>query len=331
MKKIFFLCILFFVLLYAGYSSVWRIAFSQPNENSRRVSIQITIEQGWSVTRISQELYTHGLIFSVWEYRAYGFFNDAVRLSKPGSYTFHFGDSYATLARVLAGGPERSELDVLIVEGESNADIFSRFDSLGVPHPDMTVDFWKTEFPFLKSVGARIQPTSIEGYIFPSTYRVYADDMPNAVIRKALREFEKRYPALQKTAEEQGRSVQDIVTLASIVEREVANPADRKIVAGIFWNRLKSGMPLQSDATVNYITHAGRTRPTYDDLARESLYNTYKYAGLPPGPINNPGDDALAAALHPAATEYFYFLTDPAGKTYFGKTLQEHNRNRQKL
>ena len=118
--------------------------------------------------------------------------------------------------------------------------------------------------------------------------------------------------------------------LASIVEKEVAQPKDRPIVAGIFWNRLRDGMPLQSDATITYITKSGRTRSTLVDLASDSPFNTYRNTGLPPGPISNPGEDALDAALHPAVTPYRYFLTDAKGKIYFAQTLDEHILNRRR-
>jgi UPF0755 protein len=157
---------------------------------------------------------------------------------------------------------------------------------------------------------------------------VWKDQLPQGLIKKQLDAFATRAFRLIEGAEKQGRTLNEVVTLASIVEKEVANPEDRKIVAGIFWNRLQSGMPLQSDATVNYVTHAGRTRPTIIDLAVESAYNTYAHRGLPPGPICNPGADALEAALNPAKTPYRYFLTDANGKTYFARTLEEHILNR---
>ncbi len=149
-------------------------------------------------------------------------------------------------------------------------------------------------------------------------------------MRKQLEEFAKRADRIALEGKKQGRTLQEIVTLASIVEKEVSTPADRKIVAGIFLNRIADGMMLQSDATVNYITQTGRTRSTQNDLNIDSPYNTYHHVGLPPGPICNPGEDALEAALHPTPSSYRYFLTDSNGKVYYGKTFEEHQRNRQK-
>ena len=129
----------------------------------------------------------------------------------------------------------------------------------------------------------------------------------------------------------QGKTVHEIITIASIVEREVAGEADRKIVAGIFLRRLREGMPLQSDATVNYVTKGGRARPTYTDLEADSPYNTYRNKGIPPGPISNPGDASIDAVLHPDDQGYRFFLTDDNGKAYYGKNFDEHKQNRRKV
>ncbi len=183
----------------------------------------------------------------------------------------------------------------------------------------------KGDFPFLKELPAG---ASLEGYLFPSTYRVWKDQLPLGLVRKQLDEFANWQSNSAADIQKQGMSLPDLVTLASIVEKEVANPQDRKIVAGIFLRRLREGMPLQSDATVNYLTRSGRARSTAKDLEVDSPYNTYKYKGLPPAPIGNPGQAALDAVLHSTDLGYRYFLTDDKGKTYFAKTLEEHVQNR---
>jgi UPF0755 protein len=168
----------------------------------------------------------------------------------------------------------------------------------------------------------------MEGYLFPDTYRVYKDQLPDALLRKQLEEFALQTSGFEGVAASQKRTLPDVVILASIVEKEAATDADRSIVAGIFMHRLDEGMRLQSDATLNYVLQTGRSQLTYDEIENTSPYNTYRYEGLPPGPISNPGKASLDAALHPAQTDYLFFLSDAQGKTYFARTLEEHAQNR---
>ena len=122
----------------------------------------------------------------------------------------------------------------------------------------------------------------------------------------------------------QGKSLSDIIILASIIEKEVPHPEDMKKIAGIFYQRLEINMALQSDATINFITNKGTTRPSAEDLQINSPYNTYKNPGLPPGPISNPGIEAIKAAIYPQAGDYFYFLTTPEGQVIYSRTYADH-------
>lgn len=172
---------------------------------------------------------------------------------------------------------------------------------------------------------------SLEGYLFPDTYRFFEDSTPEQVVAKLLENFNAKFSdSLRTSLTSQGRDVYETVILASIVERELQTDADRAKAADIFLRRIEAGIPLQSDATVNYVTGKSALQPTYDDLQIDSPYNTYKYPGLPPGPIGNPGLSALRAAVNPEANPYYYFLTGTDGKTHFAKTLEEHVLNRQK-
>jgi UPF0755 protein len=233
--------------------------------------------------------------------------------------------------------PPRVEVEVTIPEGKTMVEEEESLASFGVAsdtllaitgNPFTAQPFdahFRNEFAFLDV----LPPTStLEGYLFPETYRVWKDELPRGLVQKQLAEFDRHARTLMEEIEKQGRTLNEIVTLASIVEKEVAAAKDRPIVAGIFMNRLRIGMPLQSDATVQYITRSGRDRSTAEDLSLDSPYNTYRFTGLPPAPIGNPGADALEAALHPAQTPYFYFLTDVTGKVYYAKTFEEHGRNR---
>jgi UPF0755 protein len=151
------------------------------------------------------------------------------------------------------------------------------------------------------------------------------------LVTKQLEEFARKFGEARVTAKSAPlKTLDQVVTLASIVESEVRSKEDRRIVAGIFLNRLKQGMALQSDATLTYVTGSKRSRSTTKDLQIDSPYNTYKYRGVPPGPIGNPGETALQAVLDPAETSYLYFLTDKEGNVLYARTLDEHAANRQK-
>ncbi len=171
---------------------------------------------------------------------------------------------------------------------------------------------------------------SLEGFLFPATYEfprhMTGKDMTAAMVKK----FRQEWLTLPDTAPTPHQSIQEIVTLASLVERETPRPEERPHVAGVFENRLRIGQPLQCDPTVAYaLTLAGAYSGKLDggDLHFASPYNTYRNRGLPPGPIANPGEAALRAALDPPPTEDLYFVANTEGGHFFSKTLQEHNRN----
>ncbi len=302
-------------------------------------TFSISIPAGSDASAVATRLADKGIIVSAAGYDFYSLLDSAARHPRAGDYQMTSGMSYRAAARMLALGPEREEVEVKLIEGWNLNEIGAALEKFGVSSTEflaLTADAsrdlqanpeWRDEFPFLASLPAH---TSLEGYLYPNTYRVWKDQLPQGLIEKQLAEFQKTTTGMADQAAEQKRSFRDVLILASIVEKEATTPEDRKIVAGIYLNRLKLGMPLQSDATINYVTGAGRARPVLKDLEVSSPYNTYKHAGLPPGPICNPGAISLDAALHPTQTDYLYYLHDDQGKSYYAKTLQEHIRNRAK-
>lgn len=294
--------------------------------------VNVTVAQGDGSEKIAQLLEERGVITSSWAFERYASLDPAITRAKPGTYPLKFGMSFRSIVRILAIGPERDEVSITVPEGKTlvqEAEIIAK-QGVSVSQAMAATDpaAWKQDFPWIASLPIG---STLEGYLFPNTYRVWRDQLPEGLIKKQLEEFDKRYPEIEKEAKAQGKTVHEIVTLASIVEREVAGDADRKVVAGIFWRRLREGMPLQSDATVNYVTKAGRARPTLKDLEATSPYNTYRNKGLPPGPISNPGDAAIEAVLHPDDHGYRFFLTDENGKAYYARTFDEHKANRSRV
>lgn len=197
---------------------------------------------------------------------------------------------------------------------------------------------WREKYPVLAGVPER---ASLEGFLFPDTYTFLLSATPEDIISKMLRNFETRFTAdMQTETMRQGKSILEIVTMASIVEREIGTARqsaedivrERGMVSDLFWRRLADGHALESDATVQY-ARGGATKIQHsaEDIAVDSPYNTYANKGLPPGPISNPGLVSLRAALFPIANDYYFFLNNPqTGQTFFSKTFEEHVKNKAK-
>ncbi len=230
----------------------------------------------------------------------------------------------------------------LYVEREMGLSATEFLTEVGLPQTDYRsnknlsplLDF-STKYSFLAD---KPEYFGLEGYLFPDTYRVYASSTVTEVIEKMLSNFDKKLTQkMRDDIKAQGKTIYEVITLASIVEKEAPinyqtkNNRDARIIAGIFLNRLSYGQGLESDATLSYIY--GDTKPAHsgEELEANSLYNTYKYRGLPPGPICNPGILAIEAAIYPIKTDYNYFLS-PKGKdeVIYARTYQEHLNNKYK-
>ncbi len=256
--------------------------------------------------------------------------------------TRHIFRSPAPAAQVPAEAPQTR---VTIIEGWNNNQIASDLDynanRADAPHLATSTNFLAEQKNFDVSaytlLASKPASADLEGFLFPDTYFLPEPatntDESAILITKALDNFSVKFtPQMQADAQKQGMTVFQIVTMASIIEKETSGlDTERGVVAGLFYNRLNAGMPLQSDATVNFVT--GGTSPSVSiaDTKIDSPYNTYLYKGLPPGPICNPSLSSLMAAIYPTQTNYLYFLTDPAtGKAIFATTFQEQLDNQQK-
>lgn len=301
--------------------------------------VHIRIEQGLAPAAVADLLEESGLVSSAFLYKIYGRLDRAYERPKAGEYDIRPQTSFRVLAQKLAEGPARREVQVTVIEGWSVDDLIEQLQKIEGIDPAATASIagqslnrksfdpaLRNDFDFLKPLPAN---RSLEGYLFPDTYRVWADQLPDALIEKQLEEFQDRFSDAQISSDIAPlETLDDVVILASIVQREVRDPEDMRIVAGIFLNRLKSGMRLQSDATVSYLTGSGRARSTPADLQIDSPYNSYRNAGLPPSPIGNPGEQAMRAVLSPEMTSYYYFLTDQSGSVLYARTFEEHQQNR---
>ncbi len=172
------------------------------------------------------------------------------------------------------------------------------------------------------------QARPLEGFLYPDTYFIYPGTPESEIVSLFYSTSAEHLKAIKPQITSFGKSTLEIVTMASLLEREARSLKEKQMVSGILWNRIKRGMPLQVDAVFGYIRESQTYSPSLSDLKIDSPYNTYIYKGLPPGPISNPGDNSLLAAVTPATTTYLYYLTGNDGYMHYAKTFAEHKRNR---
>lgn len=307
-------------------------------------TVRVDIPSGSSARAVADELAKAGVLRSPRGFVVMIVFRGARDKLQAGTYEFSPRDSgTALLRRLIAGDTSPKDIGVTFPEGFTLEQIAERLDAQGIAKKEpflaaASADRFRGEFPFLQSVPAG---ASLEGYLFPDTYRFYKDSDPRAVIVRMLTRFGEQWEVAQRqsgvgsgesgavsptpNAQRPTSSVHALVTIASIVEREVKSEDDRELVAGIFWDRFRAGIGLEADATVRYVTGDWEKPLTVQDLAHDSPYNTRKYRGLPPGPIGNPGLVSLKSALKPEPSKFGYYLSAPDGRTIFSKTLDEHN------
>ena len=217
-----------------------------------------------------------------------------------------------------------------ILESKKIGTIADLVSLVGAPAivPTKHADF-ASEFSFLASAPKNI---SLEGYLFPDTYDFSAGVTPEQVVRTMLKNFDRRVtPEMRERAVKQGRTIHEVVTMASILDLEVRGEEDQRMVADILWRRISRGMGLQVDSSVKYLTKSAGVFTTKQERATVSLWNTYKYKGLPLGPIGNPGISAIEAALSPKPNDYWFYLTSPDGTVHYARTLEEHVSNKRFL
>lgn len=227
---------------------------------------------------------------------------------------------------IIPGWTIRDVAEYFVTKGlaTTTADVYQYIGTpLGYAEPTLS------EIDTLETIERKPDGLSLEGYLRPDTYRFYASDTIETVLKRFVVERDKEFSLddFQKISG-QGRSLHQVLTVASIVEREVRTKEDKRKVADIFWRRYDVGMGLQADSTVHYITgERGNVFTSAGDRNIDSPWNTYKYSGLPPGPISIPSWETIEATLNPEANEYWFFLTDFDGGVHYGRTLDEHNQN----
>jgi UPF0755 protein len=317
-----FLLILVFVL---SGSFLWWQNASSPLNSKDTTKQSFLVTRGMSAEEVGEKLYELELIKSSFAFKLYVQLTGKASDIQAGEFVVSPSFSIAEVVDSLSGPP--AELWVTIPEGLRREEIAERFIE-GLEKSN-DADRFRSEFLAFSS--------DLEGYLFPDTYLFPREASASAVVARMNSLFKNQTSNLAKNDRVESLSSNQLVTLASIIERETKSDSERPIVAGVFVNRLEEGMALQADATVQYALANTRCRgkigcdwwvaPLSRDLEVDSPFNTYKYPGIPPAPIANPGLSSLRAAFNPARTDYFYYIHDRQGEIHFARTLAEHNQN----
>ena len=269
-----------------------------------------SIERGQNLFKIAENLEKEDLIKNKFLFDFYVSITGTQRKLQAGNYLFNPSMSITAIAKKIISG-EVAKIEVTIPEGFTIKQIEERLN-------------------------LKLPETDLEGFLFPDTYQFSYGASAEEVVRKMLDNFDKKLAPYQNEISGAGLTLFDVITMASLLEKEVRTKEEKEIVSGIFWKRIKEGRTLDSCATIAYILRredwaAGAW--TFEEMRKEiargkeidSPYNTYKYLGLPAGPICNPGLESIIAAVYPKDSEYWYYFSTPEGETIFSKTLEEHN------
>lgn len=272
----------------------------------------ITIEKG-SVRSIARTLKTEGLIRSETYFVFLARISRASQQLKSGTYQLDAGQSsWNLLSRIKKADYQTQAVRITFPEGFNVHEMGEALEKAGLP-------FSKADF-------VRVAKNH-EGFLFPDTYEFTNFQTAEEVIAEMEAHFVKKIEPLMSKIDSSKHSLSDIVKMAAIVEEEAANFEDRKKVAGILWKRIEASMPLQVCSSFVYVNGKSTWNLTTEDLAIDSPYNTYKYRGLTPTAITNPGLESIEATVNPVATPYWYFIADEKGKMYFARTYAEHQKN----
>jgi len=283
----------------------------------------VTFPPGSGIRKLAGELKAGGVIRSSWHFILLTRLRGESHRLKAGDYRFNDGMTPDVILKKLVAG-DVDYLKFSLPEGYSIHQAAELLEQKGYFTRSGFLEKC-SDVNLLASLG--LNAPSVEGYLYPATYNLSRGGSEEQLIRQMVVQFEKKYAELAPEGRGAGGLARHaVVTLASLIEKEAVSPEEKPLISSVFHNRLRIGMPLQSDPTAVYGVRAFAGKVIRADIERRSPYNTYLVKGLPPGPIGNPGSDALVAALHPADTRYLYFVARQDGTHQFSRTLEEHNR-----
>lgn len=330
-NKRFYITLLALILI--GLITRYSLTILDPADPPGEASdILFQIAPNSSTKQIARQLEEQGLIRNAQAFRLYSQYHELDAKIKAGYYLLNSSMSSQEILGILVRGKTASK-SFTIPEGYNLAKIIDSLANKGLIREQLFKDLLvKGDFPYPFLQGLPSGQKRLEGYLFPETYNVSLDSTEKDIINVMLAGMDRQIKTLklEEKAKAHNLTLHQVVTIASMIEREAKVSKDRALISSVIYNRLKIGMRLQIDATVEYALGGHREKIYYKDLEVNSPYNTYKYAGLPPGPIASPGRESLLAAVNPAKTDYLYYVAKPDGSHAFAKTLEEHEKNKQR-
>ena len=328
MKKYVLPPVLFFFVLFGILSYALSPAAPALQEQT---DVYVTVRSGMSADSVAEMLEKRGIIQSRFKFWLAAKMNGADGSFKAGTYALHTNMEARDVLQVLTEG-KTVQVRFTIPEGFTVEDIAKRLDEKGIVKKEAFLKAAKHYAPYdyiKKNDEARYYA---EGFLFPDTYEVDGDITVEDILSMMSRDFDQRLTRkMRERAKEENLSIYELVILASLVEKEARYEEDRAVIAQVFLKRLAIGMPLQSDATLQYLLDAPKEDVTFKDTEMDSPYNTYQHRGLPPSPVANPGTASIEAVLWPAKTDYLYFVADRNGRNYYSHTYEEHDAIVQKV
>lgn len=314
MRSIFllFIALVVLVVLIGSVYFIWQIGQLLDSEGSE---VLFVIKKGQGVKEIAKNLEEQQIIKSQFILETYVFLKGLDKKFLAGQYRLSAAMDIRQIVGILTSRAGSGERTIRILEGWNIQEIAEYLENQGVASKE----------EFIREV------SNLEGYLFPDTYRIYQDASAKDIVKKLLDNFDKKLTAeIRQEIKKQGKTIFEIIIMASLIEKEAATDEDRGLISGIFYKRIALGQALQSCATINYILGTRKRQLSFEETRTPSLYNTYLHPGLPPGPICSPGLAVIKAAIWPEDSEYWYFLSRPDGQTIYSKTKEEHDRNKSK-
>lgn len=294
------------------------------------------VESGQGVGDIADNLKEAEIIDSTFWFKAYVFLKGERSSFRDGTFYLEKLNKISELVETLTTQRQLAEeVEITILEGWRVDEIDEYLADAGVILGGELINYSKefTHAPALQMIvehdwellKAKPQNMDLEGFLYPDTYRIYTDATVEDIVVKMIDNFHQKFNEdLRAELKSQGKDLYEVMTLASVIEKEMFGYENRQNVADVFLKRLEIGMALQSDATVDYITRKGTDRPSIKDTKIDNPYNTYQNPGLPPGPICNPSIEAMKSVLYPTSNDYYFFLTTRDGRIIYGRNHDEH-------
>ncbi|MCE1189859.1 MAG: endolytic transglycosylase MltG [Ignavibacteria bacterium] len=313
------------IMVFAGILAALSYTFFKPHYYQGQGPKKITILPGESFSRVAEHFHKAGIIPSTRNFKIAAYLMGGSLRIQAGRYSIENGMSYIQLVQYLISGNADRAKTVLIYGGSSFKKIGERLQQEGIIEQEKFVLYAKNG-----NLAARYgyNTGSLLGYLLPGTYIFFEHSTPEEIVDTLALSF-KRFAdeGLLKQVRQSGRSLHQILTMASIVDWETSNTSEMPKIAGVYYNRLRIGMRLQADPTIQFIRTDGWGRVKGEPLHIKSPYNTYLNPGLPPGPINNPGKDAIMAAIYPEKHQFLFFVAGFKGHHVFSRTYTEHKQH----